>query len=548
MRVIDLREDKKYIFFFFTLNKAILPVVYSLLSLKLTHNFMFCLAVCAESLVAFFVQNIIASWNKIVAWIAGVLLMFIVYAQSLVLLFTGGYVQLIMLTNLESVEALQGRGTQYIVMIVITLLILFLPIDYIELRFVNHKVIVSAICIAVLLCMPFIFKKYSPYVNLFQLIQKAKLRREAEDRIHNMMDEGAEELLAEFYSDTVGDGIDKPMGLAGSPNVVLIFTEGLSMNVIEDPREIMPNVAYYMENGLSFENYYDHTAATYRGIIGQLYSSHQYNNGDTNLLVSVEEILKQKGYYTTFVNPEPTEEFFTEYLDSLGFDVVTSGGVEDYILPDQLVYDLVLESLSEGAADGQPQFVACYTFGTHVGNNSPEDCRFGDGDNRLLNRFHYCDYSFGEFMRRLEEEGLSSNTLVVFTTDHASYVDDDYILSFYPDYERADIFCDRIPLVFYYDGITPGVVDAGGRNSLDLAPTVLDYLDIDSPNYFLGGSLFLPVQNELVETVFCVPDSEWMVSTADGELRDLTEEETEEFRTYLESYLSLTRRTENPIC
>ena len=150
-------------------------------------------------------------------------------------------------------------------------------------------------------------------------------------------------------------------------------------------------------------------------------------------------------------------------------------------------------------------------------------------------------------MRRLEEEGLSSNTLVVFTTDHASYVDDDYILSFYPDYERADIFCDRIPLVFYYEGITPGVVDAGGRNSLDLAPTVLDYLDIDSPNYFLGGSLFLPVQNELVETVFCVPDSEWMVSTADGEVRDLTEEETEEFRTYLESYLSLTRRTENPI-
>jgi len=150
-------------------------------------------------------------------------------------------------------------------------------------------------------------------------------------------------------------------------------------------------------------------------------------------------------------------------------------------------------------------------------------------------------------MRRLEEEGLSSNTLVIFTTDHASYVDDDYILSFYPDYERADIFCDRIPLVFYYEGITPGVVDAGGRNSLDLAPTVLDYLDIDSPNYFLGSSLFLPVQNELVETVFCVPDSEWMVSTADGELRDLTEEETEEFRTYLESYLSLTRRTENPI-
>ena len=239
---------------------------------------MFCLAVCAESLVAFLVQNIIASWNKIVAWIAGVLLMFIVYAQSLVLLFTGGYVQLIMLTNLESVEALQGRGSQYIVMIVITLLILFLPID---------------------------------------------------------MDEDAEELLAEFYSDTVGDGIDKPRGLAGSPNVVLIFAEGLSMNVIEDPREIMPNVAYYMENGLSFQNYYDHTAATFRGLIGQLYSSHQYNNGDTNLLVSIQEVLSQRGYETTFVNPEP----------NMHLKVITSEMERPVCLTDSIIVIRLSESL-----------------------------------------------------------------------------------------------------------------------------------------------------------------------------------------------------------
>ena len=206
----------------------------------------------------------------------------------------------------------------------------------------------------------------------------------------------------------------------------------------------------------------------------------------------------------------------------------------------------MFESLSEGAADGQPQFVACYTFSTHVGNDAPEGYYFGDGENRLLNRFHYCDTAFGEFMEKLHDSGLAGNTLVVFTADHATYVDDEYILSFYPENTRYDVFCDTMPLMFYYEGITPEVIDAGGRNSLDLAPTVLDYLDIDTPNYFLGTSLFLPMRNEVIETVFCVPDSSWNCVTGEGELRRLTEGEEQEYMRHIERYLSLTNRTDTP--
>lgn len=62
---------------------------------------------------------------------------------------------------------------------------------------------------------------------------------------------------------------------------------------------------------------------------------------------------------------------------------------------------------------------------------------------------------------------------------------------------------DQIPFLIYYKGITPETIDADGRNSLDFAPTVLDYLDISAPNYFLGESLFVQKQNNnTYDTVF----------------------------------------------
>ena len=87
----------------------------------------------------------------------------------------------------------------------------------------------------------------------------------------------------------------------------------------------------------------------------------------------------------------------------------------------------------------------------------------------------------------------------------------------------------------------------GGRNSLDLTPTILDFLDMDSPNYFLGSSLFQSVKNPEMETVFCVPDSGWCVKTDSEALRYLTDQEISDYMEKLENYLSLTMRTDTPI-
>jgi alcohol dehydrogenase class IV len=61
------------------------------------------------------------------------------------------------------------------------------------------------------------------------------------------------------------------------------------------------------------------------GIIGQLFSGYQHNHYDSNNLVSLQSILREKmGYTTHFINAEPNNSEFTSYLENLGFDSVYS--------------------------------------------------------------------------------------------------------------------------------------------------------------------------------------------------------------------------------
>ena len=57
----------------------------------------------------------------------------------------------------------------------------------------------------------------------------------------------------------------------------------MSQHIIDDERNITPNIKELQSKSLSFSNYYNHTFATYRGIIGQLYSGYQLDNSDQNI-------------------------------------------------------------------------------------------------------------------------------------------------------------------------------------------------------------------------------------------------------------------------
>lgn len=305
--------------------------------------------------------------------------------------------------------------------------------------------------------------------------------------------------------------------LPANTNVIVIFVEGLSNNVITDSRQIMPNLQAFKNECISFTNYYNHTFATYRGIQGQLYSGYSLDDFETNSLTSMMDVMKAHGYNTVFINAEPYNKEFSSYLKAMKFDKVVTNEKEvgesvANCLSDRQAYDLLFDTAKSYSTKGAPFFLGVYSFGTHVSFDSDENV-YGDGSNNFMNRYHNCDYQLGAFIENFKKSSLASNTMLIITADHSAYADEDFVKSF-PGYTRVHPACDQIPLYIYYNGISTSI-NAGGRNSLDMAPTVLDLLGFERPSTFVGHSLYSAKnQNTVLDSFFWNPDG--VVYTGNG--------------------------------
>jgi phosphoglycerol transferase MdoB-like AlkP superfamily enzyme len=140
-------------------------------------------------------------------------------------------------------------------------------------------------------------------------------------------------------------------------------------------------------------------------------------------------------------------------------------------------------------------------------------------------------------MEKLKNSPLGDNTLVVFTGDHCAYGDLFYRRAF-PAYERVNTDVDEMPLAIWHRDVVPETIDVKGRNTLDMVPTLLDYLDISAPNYFLGTSLFGPGEEDgpRFDTLFY--DATYTLSTEGGSIRPLTDRERKRFEKALVRYFT----------
>lgn len=309
------------------------------------------------------------------------------------------------------------------------------------------------------------------------------------------------------------------------PNVIVIFTEGTSTRLIGTYgghyAGLTPNIDRLAARSMKVVDYYNHTAATYRGIIGQTSSGFSFAGGsgqggwasgaNTGRLAMIKRqtlatILGGRGYDTYFFQPEHKGTPFISMLQSLGFgDIYTFEKTSALLHGDVTVQDQT-DQLDDGSLfrglsafltarasnhDSKPFFVATYNIGTHAfipmvkGGHA-----YGGGHSRVLDKLHNYDASLGAFLDYFYASPYAKNTIVVFTSDHATYPDKPY-----RDVAGGGLkpyFVDRIPLLIYdptHD--LPHVLDAQGRNSLAMAPTLLQLLDIKrAPNSFLGTSLF----------------------------------------------------------
>ena len=504
------------------------------------------IAGCLELAIIFLVSNLMLLKSKKLGWVLNSLLLTLYNIQMGVLVFGNSYITLIMLDNIPSLDGLSGKIVLYGMAAALVLIIGGLPVCC----FRGVKGFSNWYCpLSFVLCMELVFTmmfgaNFSPMYGyaslLIQQYQKIRLERSI---VTNANDT---DIVQKFYKEEVLGYREKDKNLCKDPNVILIFTEGLSQHIVEDDRALMPNISNYEKKSLLFDNYYNHTFATYCGLISQLYSGYQLSNLDNNPLVSIQSILEDVGYKTSFINTEPKNKDFSNYLKELGFQTVigdtayVSNGSADSI-SDKDAYELLYETALEQHQEEKPFFTAIYTYGTHTSFDSPNE-KYGDGQNAMLNKYYNLDFQFGKFMEKFEASELAKDTIVVFTTDHATYTDDSYKKTF-PEETRATTTLDEIPFFIYYKGIEPEIIDVSGRNTVCLAPTILDYLDLSAPNYFVGSSLFATQANTINETSYYDLDARYTSKNCSVSL--MAPEEQASFEEQVWGYFALKEAIQN---
>lgn len=528
-----------------TIIKYTFSIVITLCSFFTTNNLLFLFFSILELVIIFSLSNALVKKSNLWGNILNFILILLYNIELLVLNFADSFVTLIMINNLSSWEALKGRIVIYLTGIILLIIFSSLPIVYIDfnysnfsrakkvvIRFQNLKLLslVTFIEIILLLCLG---TDFSPAMSIYDLSNNIS-------KYNQLLQNNSSKNIKseEFHHSEIANHRDKPKNLPERPNVILIFTEGMSQHIIEDDRNVVPNLRNIQSISLRFDNYYNHTFATYAGIIGQLYSGYQLKNNDKNYLISLPQILEGFGYQTAFINTEPKNREFTTYLGNLGFEKVISAPINKSlgVSSDKNAYRKLFDEMNSQGE--KPFLLTMYTFGTHIGMDGFEK-KFGDGKDRLLNRFHDMDFQFGKFIDEFNKSKFSENTIVIFTTDHATFVDDEYRSSF-PKNTRVQGNLDRIPLFIYYKGINPEVINVDGKNSVNLTPTILDYLDYSAGNYFLGQSLFSKSENNSIYSTLFVSELTYR-TTKGNKISEIPKDEKEETEQKVSEYYSIAR-------
>ncbi len=251
-----------------------------------------------------------------------------------------------------------------------------------------------------------------------------------------------------------------------------------------------------------------------------------YENGYPTSLVKE---LKKNGFHTAFLRGA-NETYMDEHLlfKSAGFDEVigatyfeTRPDYKNYIdwwgLLDRKLFDYALEYLR--VHKNEPTFITLLTVDTHsplgrldyLGETYQDiDEKFYDTPT-LPRAFARFGQDVTRFIARMQKNGLfDDDTLVLIMPDHPAYANMPTGALFSPYQPQFD----NLPfIILTKDKIKQPVSQNELLSQLDIAPTMLDLLNIDIPRGMFGHSIF---DTHARRTVFDVKEDYAVVTNVSG--------------------------------
>lgn len=288
-------------------------------------------------------------------------------------------------------------------------------------------------------------------------------------------------------------------------NVVLIVLESWSSKYVGaygNNQHITPEFDALAREGILFKNFYATGSRTDEGLaslcLGIPSFNRLHNPGKGSILSGALEqnrytglgsVLGENGYSTVYLHGESSRTFrqaslarlagFKKHLGSEELDLTpdeTSGpwGGWDHILLEKL-FEIMRKEI-------EPFAVLWISLTNHSPYTLPDDtfkkAQPDDLDGKFMDSIRYTDHYLGLFFDKVRNEDFFNRTIFVITADHSARV----ITTMEDRYS--------IPLLIYSPGILkPDVLQKIG-SQVDLIPTVLNLLGLESYHHAMGNSLF----------------------------------------------------------
>lgn len=298
------------------------------------------------------------------------------------------------------------------------------------------------------------------------------------------------------------------------PNVIIIFLESFSSRLtsVYNPVDF-PGLTPGLEQMAAdshttvFKNYFNGSTPTITGIISQLCSflpptGYTEIDKDKNLqrlrLLCLPKILNDSGYKSNIYITAVDKSFENKN------NIFPSMGTDNIYGLDELKNILKTEPLSWGYSDHQmfpvmwdlaqkqpePFLMMLSTIDTHPPFDIAKDIvPYKDGKNSVLNSFHTTDDAFAKFWNEFKQSKYYNNTIVVVVADHAAFPGEDIKKLFPKEGDRLSFYDENMFMMYLPDGKLPKEVNTYS-SGIDIAPTLLQVLNINVPNAFEGHSIF----------------------------------------------------------
>ncbi|HWK53148.1 MAG TPA: sulfatase-like hydrolase/transferase [Hyphomicrobiales bacterium] len=325
----------------------------------------------------------------------------------------------------------------------------------------------------------------------------------------------AEALAAQHLDPAVLEQL--PIAASPGKNLVLLYLESLEATYFDKERfgDLLPRLGAWQERARRFPNMVqtDGTGFTMAGIVASQCGTSMLfeaipngndvlNQGVLNRVACLGDILSEAGYRQTFMGGAPLSFAGKgRFLEMHQYDRVLGRRVlsarlsdPDYLtgwgLYDDSLFEQAWQEFERLAARGEPFNLTLLTLDTHAPTGEPSaSCApFPESNNSMLNAVYCSDQLVSAFLDRLRQHPAWQNTVVALVSDH--YAMRNAAQSYYPDYRRRRL------LFSLLNAGEPGEVSRMGT-LMDIAPTLLDALEVQHNQAFLAGTSLLRDAPEL---------------------------------------------------